>query len=129
MSVDGTVTRSPAVNVTPASVVKVNNAQLEKTPAPRLWIHYKRRGVLVTHHDPQGREALFPHLQKMGLPHLISVGRLDYTSEGLLLLTNNGRLARYLEHPNNKFERKYKIRIRGKVHRRSNKQEEEKECR
>jgi 23S rRNA pseudouridine2605 synthase len=107
-------------------------------------MHYKKRGVLVTHHDPQGREALFPHLQRMGLPHMVSVvrsislamttittrsksslmasiavccdqGRLDYTSEGLLLLTNNGRLAQYLEHPSNEYERKYKVRIRGKV--------------
>jgi 16S rRNA U516 pseudouridylate synthase RsuA-like enzyme len=49
--------------------------KLEKTPPPQVWLHYKKRGVLVTHHDPQGREALFPHLRNMGLPHLVSVVR------------------------------------------------------
>lgn len=115
VSVDGAIVKTPAINVTPASVVMINNKKLEKTPPPQVWLHYKKRGVLVTHHDPQGREALFPHLRNMGLPHLVSVGRLDYTSEGLLLLTNNGRLAQYLEHPSNEYERKYKVRIRGKV--------------
>ncbi|ELR16203.1 pseudouridine synthase Rsu, putative [Acanthamoeba castellanii str. Neff] len=107
VSVDGAIVKTPAINVTPASVVMINNK--------KVWLHYKKRGVLVTHHDPQGREALFPHLRNMGLPHLVSVGRLDYTSEGLLLLTNNGRLAQYLEHPSNEYERKYKVRIRGKL--------------
>jgi 23S rRNA pseudouridine2605 synthase len=109
---------TPSTRVLPSDEVRVNGAPLPSIERPRLWIHHKKRGVLVTHASQEesfNRATLFPTLRKMGLPHLISAGRLDFRSEGLLLLTNNGELARFLEHPDNAFAREYHVRVHGNV--------------
>ncbi|RYE06615.1 MAG: pseudouridine synthase [Rickettsiaceae bacterium] len=82
-------------------------------PESRLWTYYKPSGLITTHKDPQNRQTVFSSLK--GLPRVISVGRLDLNSEGLLLLTNNGNLARHLELPKNKLVRTYKVRAYGNV--------------
>ena len=76
---------------------------------PKLFVAHKLRKELVSTTDPRGRNTLFARLASMGLPPLLSVGRLDYLSDGLILLTNDGKLARYLEHPNAGFERTYTV--------------------
>ncbi|KAL6074092.1 Pseudouridine synthase [Balamuthia mandrillaris] len=113
VTVDGLPVETPATIVDPNNVVRIAGQQLPRQPIPKVYLHYKKQGVIVTHHDPEGRVALFPHLQNMGLPRLISVGRLDFTSEGLLVLTNNASLAQYLEHPKHAWKREYRVRIRG----------------
>jgi 23S rRNA pseudouridine2605 synthase len=111
VKVDGIVIDSSAILVDSGNVIEVQNRQIKQTLAPRLWIYYKPTGLLTTHSDPQGRETVFEHLGD--LPRVISVGRLDLNSEGLLLLTNNGELARFFELPVNKMERVYKVRAYG----------------
>jgi 23S rRNA pseudouridine2605 synthase len=80
----------------------------------RLFRYYKPTGFVTTHRDPEGRPTVFANLPQ-GLPRLVSVGRLDLTSEGLLLLTNDGALARKLELPANGWLRRYRVRVHGKV--------------
>jgi 23S rRNA pseudouridine2605 synthase len=80
----------------------------------RLFRYHKPTGFVTTHRDPEGRPTVFANLPQ-GLPRLVSVGRLDLTSEGLLLLTNDGALARRLELPANGWLRRYRVRVHGKV--------------
>lgn len=98
----------------PTSTIRVDGKLLPEAE-PRLFMHHKLKGTLVTHFDPQGRHCVFDQFRRMGLPHLISVGRLDYASEGLLMLTNYPPLAELLENPSNAFERSYAVRIRGNL--------------
>ncbi len=79
-----------------------------------MWRYYKPRGLVTTHADPQGRPTVFDNLPE-GLPRVISVGRLDFNSEGLLLLTNDGALARHLELPATGWLRRYRVRAHGRV--------------
>ena len=82
----------------------------------RVWLFNKPRYMVTTHYDPQGRVTVFDRLKDLGLhQHLISVGRLDYLSEGLLIITNDGELARALEMPSNHIERAYKVRVFGRT--------------
>ena len=81
---------------------------------PRLWIYHKIKGTITSYYDPQNRKTVFSQLPK-GLPRLISVGRLDYNTEGLLLLTNSPTLAHHLENPHLGLVRKYKCRIFGQL--------------
>ena len=113
VSIDGNIINSPAVNITESNVIVVNGKTLNHAPNPRLWIYYKPVGLITTHMDPQGRTTIFETLQGK-LPRVVSVGRLDINSEGLLLLTNSGDLARYYESPANKIERIYKVRVFGR---------------
>lgn len=110
-----TVVKEVVTLVEPKDEVFVRDEKLVHEPPPRVWLHYKKQHVLVTHSDQdvRGRATLFAHLRRMGLPHVISVGRLDYQSEGLLILTNSGRLARYFELPQHSFKRVYRVRIFG----------------
>src|ERR1700760_593651 len=78
----------------------------------RLFLYHKPRGLMTTHADPEGRPTVFDHLPE-GLPRLISVGRLDFNTEGLLLLTNDGGLARALELPDTGWLRRYRVRAHG----------------
>ncbi|KAF2072822.1 hypothetical protein CYY_005865 [Polysphondylium violaceum] len=96
-------------------IVKVDN-KIIRPSIPKLWIHHKPRNTLVSTKDSFGRDCLVEILQKvMNKPHIIPVGRLDYYSEGLILLTNDGELSRYLEHPKTEVTRIYKVRIFGQL--------------
>jgi 23S rRNA pseudouridine2605 synthase len=114
VSVDGHVLTTPAVTVTVASEVRVDGAPLPSPERPRLWRYHKPTGLVTTHRDEKGRPTVFDALPK-DLPRLISVGRLDLNSEGLLLLTNDGALARWLELPSTGWMRRYKVRVHGEA--------------
>jgi 23S rRNA pseudouridine2605 synthase len=114
VTVDGRKLTSPAVNVTEASRILVDGQPIpEKTPT-RLWRYHKPRGLLTTNRDPEGRRTIFDELPE-ALPRVITIGRLDYNSEGLLLLTNDGELARRLELPATAWSRRYRVRVNGDV--------------
>ena len=114
VKVDGAVLTGPAVLVTDASRVEVDGAPLPAVAPPRLWRFHKKRGLVTTDRDPDGRPTVFSALPA-DLPRVISVGRLDIDSEGLLLLTNDGGLARHLELPATGWLRKYRVRVHGRV--------------
>ena len=102
---------SPAVNVSDDDQVSVDGKIVELNK-PRLWLYYKPVGLITTHKDPQNRPTIFDSLPNT-MPRVISVGRLDFNSEGLLLLTNSGDLARLFENPANKITRIYKVKVFG----------------
>jgi 23S rRNA pseudouridine2605 synthase len=114
VSVDGHILTTPAVTVTAGNEVRVDGAPLPTPERPRLWRYHKPAGLVTTHRDDKGRPTVFDALPKE-LPRVISVGRLDLTSEGLLLLTNDGALARRLELPATGWLRRYKVRVHGEV--------------
>ncbi len=114
ISVNGVKLDSPAFNVTPHDRISVDGRPVDAPEAPRLWRYHKPDGLVTTHSDPQGRETVFEHLPE-DLPRVISVGRLDLSSEGLLLLTNDGGLARSLELPSTGWLRRYRVRAYGRV--------------
>ena len=114
VAVNGTVIHSPAFNVTARDRVSVDGEALPARERTRLFLYHKPRGLLTTRADPQGRPTIFQQLPK-GLPRLISVGRLDFNTEGLLLLTNDGALARMLELPATGWLRRYRVRAHGAV--------------
>lgn len=114
VSVDGRVLTTPAVAVTAANDVRVDGKPLPAPERPRLWRYHKPAGLVTTHRDEKGRPTVFDALPKQ-LPRLISIGRLDLNSEGLLLLTNDGALARRLELPSTGWIRRYKVRVHGEV--------------
>jgi len=114
VAVNGAVITSPACNVTAQDKVTVDGAPLPARERTRLFLYHKPRGLMTTHADPQGRPTIFEHLPE-NLPRLISVGRLDFNTEGLLLLTNDGALARMLELPATGWLRRYRVRAHGKV--------------
>lgn len=114
VSVDGKLLDTPAFLISGDEEILVDNKPVEAKSAPRLWRYHKPVGLLTTHRDPGGRPTVFENLPK-DLPRVISVGRLDMTSEGLLLLTNDGELARKLELPKTGFARKYRARAYGKT--------------
>src|SRR5919205_431898 len=114
VAVDGKVLTSPAVNVTPDSDIRVDGKPLPQPERARLWRYHKPAGLVTTHRDDKGRPTVFAALPA-GLPRLISIGRLDLNSEGLLLLTNDGALARRLELPATGWIRRYRVRVHGAV--------------
>jgi 23S rRNA pseudouridine2605 synthase len=114
VSLDGKVLTTPAVTVTEASVVRVDGKPLPTPEPARLWRYHKPAGLVTTHRDEKGRPTVFERLPPE-LPRLVSVGRLDLNSEGLLLLTNDGGLARELELPARGWIRRYKVRVHGAV--------------
>jgi 23S rRNA pseudouridine2605 synthase len=111
---DGTVLTSPAVNVTRESDIRVDGKPVPAPEPARLWRYHKPAGLVTTHRDEKGRPTVFERLPPE-LPRLVSVGRLDLSSEGLLLLTNDGELARELELPARGWLRRYKARVHGTV--------------
>jgi len=113
VTVDGKVVDTAAYNVAPQQDVRVDGQKLAAPEAPRLWLYHKPRGLVTTHRDPEGRPTVFTRLPK-ALPRVISVGRLDFNSEGLLLLTNSGALARHLELPATGWIRRYRVRAFGR---------------
>jgi 23S rRNA pseudouridine2605 synthase len=108
----------PATFVTPGDLVTVDGKFVEPPERTRLWRYHKPEGLVTTHRDPQGRSTVFDKLRQQ-LPRVISVGRLDLTSEGLLLLTNDGALARTLELPETGWVRRYRVRVHGHVDQRA----------
>ncbi len=114
VSVNGTVLTSPARDVGPNDKVLVDGNPLPSTEPPRLWRYHKPKGLVTSHSDPQGRPTVFAALPDT-LPRVISVGRLDFNTEGLLLLTNDGALARHLELPATGWMRRYRARAHGTV--------------
>jgi 23S rRNA pseudouridine2605 synthase len=114
VSVNGKILKTPAFEVGPGDKVLVDGAPLPSKEPVRLWRYYKPRGLVTTHKDPQGRETVFANLPPE-LPRVVSVGRLDFNSEGLLLLTNDGALARHLELPATGWLRRYRVRAHGRV--------------
>jgi 23S rRNA pseudouridine2605 synthase len=114
VAVNGEVIRSPARDVTARDRITVDGEPLPVKERTRLFLYHKPRGLLTTHADPRGRPTIFARLPKH-LPRLISVGRLDFNTEGLLLLTNDGALARVLELPATGWRRRYRVRAHGSV--------------
>ena len=112
VALNGQVLTTPAVKVGPDDVLTVDGAAVGEAEPTRVWRYHKPTGLVTTHRDPKGRPTVFEHLPE-GLPRVISVGRLDLNSEGLLLLTNDGALARALEMPSTGVVRRYRARARG----------------
>jgi 23S rRNA pseudouridine2605 synthase len=104
----------PATFVTAGDLVQVNGKLVEPPDRTRLWRYHKPPGLVTTHRDPEGRPIVFERLPP-SLPRVVSIGRLDLTSEGLLLLTNDGELARRLELPSSGWIRRYRARVHGAV--------------
>lgn len=114
VKLNGKVLDTPAVKVGPDDALTVDGRPVRAAEPARLWRYHKPAGLVTTHRDPAGRATVFQHLPP-GLPRVISVGRLDLNSEGLLLLTNDGALARRLELPATGLARRYRARAFGKV--------------
>ncbi len=114
VSLNGTLLTTPATVVGPEDVITIDGQPLPEAQPARLWRYHKERGVMTTHRDPEGRPTVFDRLPKT-LPRVISVGRLDFNSEGLILLTNDGELARKLELPATGWTRRYRVRVHGRV--------------
>jgi 23S rRNA pseudouridine2605 synthase len=114
VSVNGTVLKTPAQVVSSSDTIMVDGKPLPQPEATRLWRYNKPRGLLTSHRDPQGRKTVFAALPP-SLPRLVSVGRLDINTEGLLLLTTDGALARHLELPSTGWLRRYRVRAHGRV--------------
>ncbi len=111
---DGETVTSPARNVTEHNVIQVDGKPLKEPEPARLWRYHKPAGLVTTHKDEKGRPTVFAGLPS-SLGRVVSVGRLDFNSEGLLLLTNDGEIARRLEVPSAGWVRKYRVRLFGKV--------------
>ncbi len=114
VSVNGSVLKTPAFEVGPKDTVVVDGRPLPAAEPVRLWRYHKPKGLVTTHADPQGRPTVFDNLPD-GLPRVVSIGRLDFNTEGLLLLTNDGKLARHLELPATGWLRRYRVRAHGRV--------------
>ena len=109
------VVRQCNINVNDKDLILINGKPLPKKSLTRLWLFYKERGYLVTENDPQGRPTIFDKIKSKTNIRLISIGRLDINSEGLLLLTNDGEFARKLELPSSGISRIYRVRVYGIV--------------
>jgi 23S rRNA pseudouridine2605 synthase len=112
VSVDGQRITSPALNVSPEQSIRVSGKPIQGAAETRLWLYYKPLGLITSHRDEAGRPTVFDALPK-DMPRVISVGRLDLNTEGLMLLTNDGALARHMELPSTGWRRRYRVRIYG----------------
>ena len=112
VSLNGKTLSSPAVNVTETDVITIDGKPLPHKQQSRLWRYHKPPGLVVSHRDPEGRPTVFEAVAKE-LPRVVSIGRLDLNTEGLLLLTNDGELARLLELPATGWVRRYRVRVHG----------------
>lgn len=114
VAVDGKVVKSPALNVTDQHVITLDGEPVKAAEETRVWRFHKTPGTLTTNRDPKGRPTIFERLPP-GMPRVVTVGRLDFNTEGLLLLTNDGELARHLELPANAWLRHYRVRVFGRI--------------
>ena len=114
VKIDETIIYKPNVNVTSANTILLDNKKINIKQQIQLYKYYKPRGFLVTHSDPENRNTIFDNLPKK-FENMITVGRLDYDSEGLLLMTNSGDIKRKMELPNNNWKRIYRVRVYGKI--------------
>ncbi|MEM1301519.1 MAG: pseudouridine synthase [Pseudomonadota bacterium] len=112
VTVNGDVITSPALNVTALDQITVDGAPVAAAEQARLWLYHKPTGLVTTERDEKGRDTVFANLPD-DLPRVMSVGRLDMNSEGLLLLTNDGALKRQLELPSTGWLRRYRVRVKG----------------
>jgi 23S rRNA pseudouridine2605 synthase len=113
VTVNGQKVLRAALNVTPADKVVVNGRALDAPEPARLWLYHKPTGLVTTTRDEQGRRTIYDDLPE-DMPRVMSVGRLDLNSEGLLLLTNDGELKRKLELPSTGWLRRYRVRVNGR---------------
>lgn len=114
VSLNGKVLDTPVVNATFADRIEVDGAQIRGIERTRLWLYHKPAGLVTTNADPEGRPTVFDNLPEE-LPRVMSIGRLDINTEGLLLLTNDGGLARVLELPATGWLRRYRVRAHGTI--------------
>ncbi len=114
VKVNGNIIDSPALNVTDKDNIKVDNKLIDAPAEIRLFLYHKPSGLVTTHKDEKDRKTVFEALPKT-LPRVVSVGRLDMTTEGLLLLTTSGELSRFLELPGTGWVRRYRVRVFGRV--------------
>lgn len=112
VAVNGKKIDSPALNVTSTDKITVDGTQIDAPEEPRIWIYHKPVGLVTTEKDEKGRDTVFAALPE-DMPRVVSVGRLDINSEGLLLLTNDGAIKRRLELPSTGWVRKYRVRVKG----------------
>lgn len=112
VTVNGERIKSPALNVTDEDDIRVKGKPIGASEPSRLWLYHKPTGLVTTHNDPEGRTTVFASLPAH-LPRVISVGRLDLNTEGLLLLTNDGAIARHMELPATGWKRRYRVRAFG----------------
>lgn len=112
ITVNGEIVETPAFLVEGTENILFDGEKISQKDKTRLWLYHKPAGLVTTHKDEKGRDTVFDHLP-YGLPRVISVGRLDLNSEGLLLLTNDGALSRALELPENGWSRRYKVKVHG----------------
>jgi 23S rRNA pseudouridine2605 synthase len=112
VAVNGKIITSPALNVTDRDRITVDGQPIGQPEPARLWLYYKPEGLVTSNNDEKGRDTIFDHLPE-DLPRVMSIGRLDLNSEGLLLLTNDGGLKRKLELPSTGWLRKYRVRVNG----------------
>ncbi|WP_297580248.1 pseudouridine synthase [Devosia sp.] len=115
VAVNGKKVLTPAFNVTSRDKIEVDGLPLAARQGTRVWLYHKPAGLVVTEKDPEGRPTIFEELDKKGLPRVLTVGRLDINTEGLLLLTNDGGLKRVLELPSTGWLRRYRVRAFGQV--------------
>jgi 23S rRNA pseudouridine2605 synthase len=113
VTVNGEAITSPALNVTASDQIVVDGKVVGEPDAVRLWLYHKPRGLVSTNADEKGRETVFDALPA-DLPRVMTIGRLDLNSEGLLLLTNDGDVKRRLELPATGWVRKYRVRVNGR---------------
>lgn len=115
VKLNGHIVESPATLITSVEGITVDDQKVAEPEPTRLWIYHKPTGRLTTYYDPEGRPTIFEALPA-NIPRVISVGRLDLNTEGLLLLTNDGGLARWLELPATGWVRTYRVRVNGRFH-------------
>lgn len=114
VSVNGAVLETPAFKVTGRERILVRGKMVDTPDVTRAWLYHKPSGLITTQNDPEGRPTVFKNLPK-GMPRVVSVGRLDLTTEGLMILTNNGGLSREMELPKNALSRHYRARVFGDI--------------
>ena len=115
VTVNGKKVLTPAFNVSESDRIKVDGEPLAARQGTRVWLYHKPAGLVVTEKDPEGRPTIFEALDEKGLPRVVSIGRLDINTEGLLLVTNDGGLKRVLELPATGWLRRYRVRAFGTV--------------